>query len=124
MLYDRYMYVVVHIIDFNVLPPPPPGFDPWDVSQQGLADLLDQEEEATPPHYRGVTGHSHKPRPFPASAGLISEHASSESRSWKAEFRALFPNVNISFGGGGIVQCAMYFNLPSKTTFVLRSYIC
>ncbi len=73
------------------------GFDPWDVSQQGLADLLETEaeEQRRPPSKpltNGVREHSFSALPNrTASKG--------HHDPWQDEFRALFPDVNVSFGG-------------------------
>ena len=132
------------------------GFDPWDVSQQGLADLLETEAEQKQgkPHplegganmkktlngFRPYTDAHHKPpssslyrnwqdiAPPPSSSSSSVNTSSSSggdseptpmggggagggvmggnvafgsnaSDSLQDEFRALFPNVNISFGG-------------------------
>ena len=62
------------------------GFDPWDVSKQGLADLLETE-----------AGMKHTAT-SPLSNGLTTPLDSIQSPSVEDEFRSLFPNVNISFG--------------------------
>lgn len=72
------------------------GFDPWDVSQQGLADLLETEaeEQRRPPSKpltNGVGEHSF--------SALPNRTASKSHDPWQDEFRALFPDVNVSFGG-------------------------
>eukprot|EP00731_Ephydatia_muelleri_P025412 Em0017g495a len=99
------------------------GFDPWDVSNKGLADLLEAEaSNRNPvadidekqrlasvsyvthgPTANGTHGPSHRVNSRGHCCHLTEkekgcEHAPA-SVSWQEEFRALFPNVNISFGG-------------------------
>ena len=126
------------------------GFDPWDVSQQGLADLLEteaeqqQQKQQNKPHPLGgatLGGHHHlgnrkgrlnglndsfmghgmyknwdgfssppvtstAPVPTTMSSGLMGVCGgfsnAGGNESLQDEFRALFPNVNISFGGNWV----------------------
>ena len=93
-----------HLLAMSLLP----GFDPWDVSQQGLADLLETEAEEQKRPQKSIS----KPTPltngvgehgqsaFMASSALPSRSSGvSKGRDpWQDEFKALFPDVNVSFG--------------------------
>ena len=89
-------------VDPSSSPPPPSGFDPWDVSTRGLAALLETEQK--PPRSQP------SPSPSPVvngvelgggRSGLSSAVTldSSTNLSWQDELKTVFPNVNISFGG-------------------------
>ena len=76
------------------------GFDPWDVSARGLADLL--ETEQNPSHSHGMVNGEERAK----EGGVSSTPASSlptmdttTNLSWQDELKTVFPNVNISFGG-------------------------
>ncbi len=121
----------------------PSGFDPWDVSQQGLADLMEEQNQSKlhpQPHplrpaHNYPADHTHNKRltngltsafmgqeaekmykhwhGVPQSTTGVNADVSSRGMggaviggggaepddSLQDEFRALFPNVNISFGG-------------------------
>eukprot|EP00731_Ephydatia_muelleri_P025538 Em0017g621a len=105
-------------------PSPVNGFDPWDVS---MADLLEAEASNRHPvvdvdekqRLASVSYVTHGPTANgshgPTANGNSKEHChlselvakekscdpSLSLTSWQEEFRALFPNVNISFGGFG-----------------------
>ena len=71
------------------------GFDPWDVSKRGLADLLEMEQKpATVAMVNGVGGDKSKAIP----TSTVSLETTSDL-SWQDELKTIFPNVNISFGG-------------------------
>ena len=78
----------------------PVGFDPWDVSKQGLADLLETEgigrEEGCPDTVNGGTEEKAEEE---EREGEVVQTVPLDSSSWQDELRALFPTVNISFGG-------------------------
>ena len=75
------------------------GFDPWDVSARGLADLL--ETEQNPSHSHGMVNGEERGK----EGGVTSNPASlptmdaTTNLSWQDELKTVFPNVNISFGG-------------------------
>ena len=78
------------------------GFDPWDESSKGLADLLETEETtATMPSTIGREKQESKQQQeadVTANEGELPLPSSSTSvASWQEEFRSVFPNVNISF---------------------------
>ena len=102
------------------------GFDPWDESNKGLADLLETEENAsTMPRCIGkekrdsTQQQQRQQQQKDASNGMpeqaqrrekldaedtISREgeilpSSATVASWQEEFRSVFPNVNISFSG-------------------------
>ncbi len=70
------------------------GFDPWDVSQQGLADLLETEAEEQRRPLTNGTATTEK-----SFSALPNRTANKSHDPWQDEFRAIFPDVNISFGG-------------------------
>ena len=82
-------------------------FDPWDVSKQGLADLLQTEGHSSTTANQhstgfgmtrnGLGGMETEGKGSATTKGAAS--SSTASNSWREELRALFPNVNISFGG-------------------------
>ena len=82
------------------------GFDPWDESNKGLADLLETEETtATMPSTIGREKRESKQQQeaeaVTSSEGELPLPSSSTSvASWQEEFRSVFPNVNISFSKG------------------------
>ncbi|KAL5491926.1 hypothetical protein EMCRGX_G017301 [Ephydatia muelleri] len=113
-------------------------FDPWDVSNKGLADLLEAEASNRHPVVdvdekqrlasvsyvtHGLTANgSHGPTANGNSkehcrlSELVAKEKSCDPSlslsSWQEEFRALFPNVNISFGGS-----SMNTSLKSEKSF-------
>ena len=76
------------------------GFDPWDVSQQGLADLMKSERDKQQYH----SSLPNQPSSTTATSGTLSNgigngNLGSKCTPLQEEFKALFPNVNISFEG-------------------------
>lgn len=76
------------------------GFDPWDVSQQGLADLM-KSERAKQQYHSSLPNQpsSNTALPGALSNGIGNGNPGSKSSLLQEEFKALFPNVNVSFEG-------------------------
>ena len=79
------------------------GFDPWDVSARGLADLLETEQNPSQSH--GMVNGEERGRAVRREGGATTTPASlptmdtTTNLSWQDELKTVFPNVNISFGG-------------------------
>ena len=77
------------------------GFDPWDESNKGLADLLETEETTTSmPSSIGKEKRESKQQKQEVDAVTSNEGElplSTSLASWQEEFKSVFPNVNISF---------------------------
>ena len=100
-----------------------PGFDPWDVSNKGLADLLETEEkdnpavipahQPTPPYPSAATnGGTGDGREEPLQPQVDPKSSSSPPTSWEEELRMLFPGVNISVGGTSL---SVHFSVVRST---------
>ena len=78
------------------------GFDPWDESNKGLADLLETEETTTSmPSSIGKEKRESKQQQeadaVTSNEGELPLSAATSLASWQEEFKSVFPNVNISF---------------------------
>ena len=123
------------------------GFDPWDVSQQGLADLLETEaEEQRKPFTARSRSHTTKPKIHSGLTNGVSDHGQTflsstgmpnsslgvsckggVSDPWKDELRTLFPDVNISFGGRGKTNRVCFMSTEeavSVNSLLLRTLQC
>ena len=86
------------------------GFDPWDESNKGLADLLETEE--TTATMSSTIGREKRESKQQQEAGGVTSNegelplpsSSTSLTSWQEEFRSVFPNVNISFSKGTLVH--------------------
>ena len=77
------------------------GFDPWDVSQQGLADLLksEQHQNNQQQQYNPLSQSSIGLGSADGSLSNGVSNGEKKSTLLQEEFKALFPNVNVSFEG-------------------------
>ena len=78
------------------------GFDPWDESNKGLADLLETEETTTSmPSSIGKEKRESKQQQeadaVTSNEGELPLSSATSLASWQEEFKSVFPNVNISF---------------------------
>ena len=76
------------------------GFDPWDESNKGLADLLETEETTT--SMPSSIGKEKRESKQQKEADTVTSNEgelplSTSLASWQEEFKSVFPNVNISF---------------------------
>lgn len=95
------------------------GFDPWDVSARGLADLLETEHQPTASLAGGGGGSG----TVGGATGTIPAPTvtldATTNLSWQDELKTVFPNVNISFGGDYAHSNLLYesgWNAPSLIT--------
>ncbi|XP_031574933.1 uncharacterized protein LOC116308611 isoform X2 [Actinia tenebrosa] len=84
------------------------GFDPWNESSKGLADLLREEVTQTSPTsfnpHQPIPPSTNRPGYVPQmNQQQIHGHTNADNKddfkSWQEGFRALLPNININFSG-------------------------